>query len=63
MDRIKREVPIWKCEERPDGRRDWIHPELRPDGGGRDGGPSAADGERAAGQSRGGRRGRRGGRR
>lgn len=26
MDRIKAEVPIWKCEERADGRREWIHP-------------------------------------
>jgi molybdopterin synthase catalytic subunit len=26
IERIKREVPIWKCEERADGRRDWIHP-------------------------------------
>lgn len=26
MERIKRDVPIWKCEERADGRREWIHP-------------------------------------
>jgi molybdopterin synthase catalytic subunit len=26
MDRIKQEVPIWKCEERPDGSREWVHP-------------------------------------
>jgi len=26
MERIKQEVPIWKCEERPDGTRAWIHP-------------------------------------
>ena len=26
MERIKSEVPIWKCEEGVDGSRDWIHP-------------------------------------
>lgn len=26
MERIKAEVPIWKCEEWADGRREWIHP-------------------------------------
>lgn len=26
MERIKQDVPIWKCEERPDGRREWVHP-------------------------------------
>jgi molybdopterin synthase catalytic subunit len=26
MERIKRDVPIWKCEERPDGGREWAHP-------------------------------------
>jgi molybdopterin synthase catalytic subunit len=26
MERIKRNVPIWKCEERPDGGREWAHP-------------------------------------
>lgn len=26
MERIKTEVPIWKCEVREDGSRDWIHP-------------------------------------
>jgi molybdopterin synthase catalytic subunit len=60
MDRIKREVPIWKCEERADGRREWIHPEPRTDAaGGR-----AADtaGERGSGERRGDSRGRRGGR-
>ncbi|MFM7033709.1 MAG: molybdenum cofactor biosynthesis protein MoaE [Planctomycetia bacterium] len=30
MERIKADVPIWKCEERPDGRRDWIHPPSMP---------------------------------
>jgi molybdopterin synthase catalytic subunit len=27
MERIKAEVPIWKCEEWADGRREWIHPD------------------------------------
>ena len=33
MERIKREVPIWKCEEGADGDRTWVHPDsgLRPD--------------------------------
>jgi molybdopterin synthase catalytic subunit len=31
IDRIKREVPIWKCEETPDGGRAWIHPAEPPD--------------------------------
>ncbi len=45
MERIKEAVPIWKCEERPDGSRDWVHPGTAPpvgprplpstDGGGR----------------------------
>jgi molybdopterin synthase catalytic subunit len=26
MERIKHEVPIWKCEEGEDGRREWLHP-------------------------------------
>jgi len=30
IDRIKREVPIWKCEETPDGGRTWIHPGATP---------------------------------
>jgi molybdopterin synthase catalytic subunit len=33
MERIKREVPIWKCDHRPDGGHDWVHGELRPGGG------------------------------
>lgn len=34
MAAIKRDVPIWKAEERADGRRDWQHPESasRPGG-------------------------------
>jgi len=27
MERIKSEVPIWKCEEGADGGRTWIHPD------------------------------------
>ena len=27
MDQIKREAPIWKCEEGADGDRTWIHPD------------------------------------
>lgn len=27
MERIKQVVPIWKCEEAPDGSRAWIHPD------------------------------------
>ena len=34
MDRIKQEVPIWKCEERADGTREWIHPLAAPRPGG-----------------------------
>ncbi|NDC53260.1 MAG: molybdenum cofactor biosynthesis protein MoaE [Planctomycetia bacterium] len=30
MERIKREVPIWKCEEAADGTRTWVHPEASP---------------------------------
>ena len=35
MERIKADVPIWKCEEWADGRREWIHPAgpPRPPGG------------------------------
>lgn len=31
MDRIKREVPIWKCEHRLDGSRAWVHGDMSPD--------------------------------
>lgn len=31
MERIKADVPIWKCEEWADGRREWIHPGGAPD--------------------------------
>ena len=30
MDQIKRTVPIWKCEEAPDGSRAWVHPDAEP---------------------------------
>ncbi len=30
IDRIKREVPIWKCEEGADGGRAWVHPAEPP---------------------------------
>jgi molybdopterin synthase catalytic subunit len=33
MEQIKREVPIWKCEHRPDGGRAWVHGGQRPGGG------------------------------
>lgn len=33
MERIKAEVPIWKCDLRPDGGRAWVH-EGGPAGGG-----------------------------
>ena len=34
MTAIKRDVPIWKAEERPDGRREWLHPASAPRPGG-----------------------------
>ena len=34
MAAITRDVPIWKAEERPDGRREWLHPESAPRPGG-----------------------------
>lgn len=34
MEAIKRDVPIWKCEERADGAREWIHPLAAPRPGG-----------------------------
>ncbi|MEI6240934.1 MAG: molybdenum cofactor biosynthesis protein MoaE [Planctomycetia bacterium] len=30
MERIKRAVPIWKCEEAEDGSRTWVHPDAEP---------------------------------
>ena len=35
MERIKRDVPIWKCEEGTDGDRTWLHPDIgvHPDSG------------------------------
>ena len=36
LERVKAEVPIWKCEEDEDGRRTWVHPgDLRGIGGDR----------------------------
>jgi molybdopterin synthase catalytic subunit len=32
MEAIKREVPIWKCEHRPDGSHAWVHGGQRPGG-------------------------------
>lgn len=34
VDEVKRTVPIWKCDESPDGTRTWVHPAdaPRPDG-------------------------------
>jgi molybdopterin synthase catalytic subunit len=29
MDTIKEQVPIWKCENGPDGSRQWVHPAAR----------------------------------
>ena len=51
IERIKREVAIWKCEERADGGRDWIHP-----GGGRAQPEAVEGGPRAGGRPRGRRR-------
>ncbi len=34
MASIKRSVPIWKAEQRPDGGRDWLHPEAASRAGG-----------------------------
>lgn len=44
MDQIKREVPIWKREHRPDGGGEWVHGGEPPDAVSR-----AAGGDRAAG--------------
>jgi cyclic pyranopterin phosphate synthase len=30
MEQIKRDVPIWKCEEAADGSREWVHPAAAP---------------------------------
>jgi len=32
MERIKAGVAIWKCDERPDGTRAWVHPDTPPGG-------------------------------
>lgn len=32
LERVKAEVPIWKCEQAEDGGRTWVHPgDMRPD--------------------------------
>lgn len=33
MEEIKRNVPIWKCEESATGRRQWVHPQAACDRG------------------------------
>jgi molybdopterin synthase catalytic subunit len=30
MERIKADVPIWKCEVTADGARAWVHPDTTP---------------------------------
>ncbi len=32
MEKIKANVPIWKCELGPDGGRGWVHPDAMPGG-------------------------------
>jgi molybdopterin synthase catalytic subunit len=32
MEQIKRDVPIWKCEHRPDGSHEWVHGHATPGG-------------------------------
>jgi molybdopterin synthase catalytic subunit len=32
MERIKADVPIWKCEVGTDGSRGWVHPDTVPGG-------------------------------
>ena len=32
MEQIKTQTPIWKCEYRPDGQREWSHPGSMPVG-------------------------------
>lgn len=32
MEKIKADVPIWKCELGPDGSRGWVHPDAMPGG-------------------------------
>lgn len=44
MARIKREVPIWKCEEWADGRRAWVHAEPTAAANGGEAGHERGDG-------------------
>ncbi len=44
MERIKREVPIWKCEEWADGRRAWVHAEPAAAANGGEAGHERGDG-------------------
>jgi molybdopterin synthase catalytic subunit len=44
MERIKREVPIWKCEEWADGRRAWVHAEPAAAARGSEAGHERGDG-------------------
>lgn len=39
MERIKRDLPVWKCEEAADGSRSWVHPEEVPGAQRAGGGP------------------------
>jgi molybdopterin synthase catalytic subunit len=59
MERIKREVPIWKCEEWADGRRAWVHAEPAAAARGGDAGYERGDGPVDAGRRRSRGRGRR----
>lgn len=34
LGRVKESVPVWKCDERPDGSREWLHPGGMPVAGG-----------------------------
>lgn len=60
MERIKREVPIWKCEEWADGRRAWVHAEpaaaTRSDEAGHERGDGPVDPGRRRSRGRGRRR-------
>lgn len=59
MERIKREVPIWKCEEWADGRRAWVHSQPAAATRGVDAGHERGDGPVDPGRRRSRGRGRR----